>query len=126
MIELQTVPPPTADTEGVDVVAAAAVGVEDEEDADGGISEADDEDVDAWSPGLNGASPNGHDAWGRAGGAGGSNDPLPDRVQPEGPPAVVPPVAEGPHAYVGAALRLVVNSPPSRALTRLQAYMRQP
>ena len=61
-----------------------------------------------------------------AGGAGGSNDPLPDRVQPEGPPAVVPPVAEGPHAYVGAALRLVVNSPPSRALTRLQAYMRQP
>ena len=126
MIELQTVPPPTADTEGVDVVAAAAVGVEDEEDADGGISEADDEDVDAWSPGLNGASPNGHDAWGLAGGAGGSNDPLPDRVQPEGPPAVVPPVAEGPHAYVGAALRLVVNSPPSRALTRLQAYMRQP
>jgi hypothetical protein len=126
MIELQTVPPPTADTEGVDVVAAAAVGVEDEEDADGGISEADDEDVDAWSPGQNGASPNGHDAWGLAGGAGGSNDPLPDRVQPEGPPAVVPPVAEGPHAYVGAALRLVVNSPPSRALTRLQAYMRQP
>ena len=75
---------------------------------------------------TNGASPNGHDAWGLAGGAGGSNDPLPDRVQPEGPPAVVPPVAEGPHAYVGAALRLVVNSPPSRALTRLQAYMRQP
>ena len=32
---------------------------------------------------------------------------------------------EVPHAYVGAALRLMANSPPSRAITRLQAMLRQ-
>ena len=78
--------------------------------------------VDVWSPGMNVAMPNRHDA--HAGGAGGSNDPLPRaQVQPEAL-AVVPQVAE-PHAYVGAALRFVANSPPSRALTRLRASLLQ-
>ena len=125
MVALQAVPPP----EGAEADGAAveAVDVEDEEDADGGFfprtEEADgvdDEDVDAWSPGQNVARPN----WRPAVGAGGSNDPLPPRVQPGGPLAFVPQVAEGPHAYVGAALRMVANSPPSRAFTRLQALMR--
>jgi hypothetical protein len=65
------------------------------------------------------------DSRGRRGVAGGSNDPLPIQVQPGGPLAVVPQVAEGPHAYVGAALRMMATSPPSRAITRLQALMRQ-
>ena len=107
MVALQAVPPP----EGAEADGAAveAVDVEDEED------------VDAWSPGQNVARPN----WRPAVGAGGSNDPLPPRMQPGGPLACVPQVAEGPHAYVGAALRMVANSPPSRAFTRLQALMRQ-
>jgi hypothetical protein len=126
MVALQAVPPP----EGAEADGAAveAVDVEDEEDADGGFfprtEEADgfdDEDVDAWSPGQNVARP----AWRPTVGAGGSNDPLPPRVQPVGPLAVVPQVADGPHAYVGAALRMVANSPPSRAFTRLQALIRQ-
>ena len=87
----------------------------------GRADEADDGDVVTWSPGQNVARP----TWRPAVGAGGSNDPLPPRVQPEGPLAVVPQVAEGPHAYVGAALRMVANSPPSRAFTRLRASMRQ-
>jgi hypothetical protein len=126
MVALQAVPPP----EGAEADGAAveAVDVEEEEDADGGFfprtEEADgfdDEDVDAWSPGQNVARP----AWRPTVGAGGSNDPLPPRVQPVGPLAVVPQVADGPHAYVGAALRMVANSPPSRAFTRLQALIRQ-
>ena len=68
---------------------------------------------------MNVARPNGLHVQGPAAGAGGSNDPLPVQVQPGGPLAVVPQVAEGPHAYVGAALRLMANSPPSRAITRL-------
>jgi hypothetical protein len=84
-----------------------------------GAEDADDEGVAAWSPGMNVARPNGRHAQGPAAGAGGSNDPLPVQVQPGGPLAVVPQVAEGPHAYVGAALRLMANSPPSRAITRL-------
>ena len=122
MVGLQAVPPPV-DAEA-DAAAVATVVVEDEEDADGGFFPGaveaegdDDEDVDAWSPGQNVARP--------AVGAGGSNDPLPPRVQPGGPLAVVPQVADGPHAYVGAALRMVANSPPSRAFTRLQALIRQ-
>ena len=85
--------------------------------------EAHDEDVAVWSPGMNVAAraPSAQ----LTAGAGGSNDPLPVRVQPGGPLAVVPQVAEGPHAYVGAALRVMANSPPSRAITRLQALMRQ-
>jgi hypothetical protein len=89
------------------------------------VDGAGDEDVAAWSPGMNVARPNGRDAQRPAAGAGGSNDPLPVQVQPEGPLAVVPQVAEGPHAYVGAALRMMATSPPSRAFTRLQALMRQ-
>jgi len=79
--------------------------------------------VDHMCTGLNAAC----DVAGRgpASGAGGSNDPLPVQVQPGGPLAVVPQVAEVPHAYVGAALRMMANSPPSRAITRLQALMRQ-
>ena len=100
---------------------------------------AHDEDVAAWSPGMNVARLRptvdhirtglnaACDVQGRgpASGAGGSNDPLPVQVQPGGPLAVVPQVAEVPHAYVGAALRMMANSPPSRAITRLQALMRQ-
>ena len=89
------------------------------------VDGAGDEDVAAWSPGMNVARPNGRDAQRPAAGAGGSNDPLPVQVQPGGPLAVVPQVAEVPHAYVGAALRMMANSPPSRAITRLQALMRQ-
>ena len=43
---------------------------------------AGDEDVAAWSPGMNVARPNGRDAQRPAAGAGGSNDPLPVQVQP--------------------------------------------
>jgi hypothetical protein len=93
----------------------------DEPDEMGQADEADDEDVVAWSPGINVA----RQARRPAEGAGGSNDPLPVRMQPGGPLAVVPQVAEGPHAYVGAALCMMANSPPSRAITRLQALMRQ-
>ena len=130
MVGLQAVPPPYLHRVGADAdaVAAEAVDVEDEEDADEEFfprteeaDGADDEDVDAWSPGQNVARP----AWRPTLGAGGSNDPLPPRVQPVGPLAVVPQVADGPHAYVGAALRMVANSPPSRAFTRLQALIRQ-
>ena len=86
---------------------------------------ADDEDVAAFSPGGDVARPHGHlRALRPAGGAGGSNDPLPRApVQPEAL-AVVPQINE-PHAYVGAALRFVANSPPSRALTRLRASLLQ-
>jgi hypothetical protein len=85
----------------------------------------DDEDVAAWSPGMDVARPNRHGAQRPAGGAGGSNDPLPlAQVQPEAL-AVVPQADQGPHAYVGAALRFVANSPPSRALTRLRASLLQ-
>jgi len=90
-----------------------------------GAEDADDDGVAAWSPGMNVARPNGRHAQGPAAGAGGSNDPLPVQAQPGGPLAVVPQVAEGPHAYVGAALRFMANSPPSRAITRLQATLRQ-
>ena len=89
-----------------------------------GADEALHEVVDVWSPGMNVAMPNRHEAQRQAGGAGGSNDPLPRaQVQPEAL-AVVPQVTE-PHAYVGAALRFVANSPPSRALTRLRASLLQ-
>ena len=90
-----------------------------------GAEDADDDGVAAWSPGMNVARPNGRHAQGPAAGAGGSNDPLPVQAQPGRPLAVVPQVAEGPHAYVGAALRFMANSPPSRAITRLQATLRQ-
>jgi hypothetical protein len=90
-----------------------------------GADEADDEDVDVWSPGMNVARLDGREARRPAETAGGSNDPLPNRGQPGGPLAVVPQVAEGPHSYVGAALRLMATSPPSRAVTRLQALLRQ-
>jgi hypothetical protein len=90
-----------------------------------GAEDADDDGVAAWLPGMNVARPNGRPAQGPAAGAGGSNDPLPVQAQPGGPLAVVPQVAEGPHAYVGAALRFMANSPPSRAITRLQATLRQ-
>ena len=89
-----------------------------EPDEMGQADEADDDDVGAWSPVARRARR-------PAEGAGGSNDPLPARLQPGGPLAVVPQVAEGPHAYVGAALRMMANSPPSRAITRLQALLRQ-
>jgi hypothetical protein len=90
-----------------------------------GADDADDEDVAAFSPGGDVARPHGHlRALRPAGGAGGSNDPLPRApVQPEAL-AVVPQINE-PHAYVGAALRFVANSPPSRALTRLRASLLQ-
>jgi hypothetical protein len=90
-----------------------------------GADDADDEDVAAFSPGGDVARPHGHlRALRPVGGAGGSNDPLPlAQVQPEAL-AVVPQVTE-PHAYVGAALRFVANSPPSRALTRLRASLLQ-
>ena len=128
MAVLQAVPPP----EGAeaDVAAVEAVDVEDEEDADGGFfpraeeaDGADDEDVDAWSP-LSGTK---RCQAGLEAGCGrrGEQRPLAPRVQPGGPLAVVPQVADGPHAYVGAALRMVANSPPSRAFTRLQALIRQ-
>jgi hypothetical protein len=55
----------------------------------------------------------------------GSPPALPVIGQPGGPPAVAPPVAGEPHGYVGAALRLVANSPPSRAFTRLRASLLQ-
>jgi hypothetical protein len=90
-----------------------------------GADEADEEDVDVWSPGMNVARLDGREARRPAETAGGSNDPLPNRGQPGGPLAVVPQVAEGPHSYVGAALRLMATSPPSRAVTRLQALLRQ-
>ena len=93
-----------------------------ETEGDGAI----DEDVEAFSPGEVVARPHGHLlALRPADGAGGSNDPLPVQAQPGRPLAVVPQVAEGPHEYVGAALRMIANSPPSRAITRLQALLRQ-
>jgi hypothetical protein len=120
MVASQDDPPPPGATAGTAI--DAEIEAEDRqffEDAAKGAEadEAHDEDVDAWSPGMNVAR--------HANGAGGSNDPLPlARVQPVAP-AVVPQVAD-PHPYVGAALRFVANSPPSRALTRLRASLLQP
>ena len=133
MVAFHAVPPPAGDGATAETAIDAEADAEERqfyEHAADDAMEADevyDEDVDAWSPGMNVARPNGREAQGpAAGGAGGSNDPLPPaRVQPEAP-AVVPQVTDqGPHAYVGAALRLVANSPPSRALTRLRASMLQ-
>ena len=107
-----------AEAEGGATEGAPHYDLWDEPDEMGQADEADDDDVGAWSPVA-------RQARRPAEGAGGSNDPLPARLQPGGPLAVVPQVAEGPHAYVGAALRMMANSPPSRAITRLQALLRQ-
>ena len=107
-----------AEAEGGATEGAPHYDLWDEPDEMGQAVEADDDDVGAWSPVA-------RQARRPAEGAGGSNDPLPARLQPGGPLAVVPQVAEGPHAYVVAALRLMANSPPSRAITRLQALLRQ-
>ena len=107
-----------AEAEGGATEGAPHYDLWDEPDEIGQADEADDDDVGAWSPVA-------RQARRPAEGAGGSNDPLPARMQPGGPLAVVPQVAEGPHAYVGAALRMMANSPPSRAITRLQALLRQ-
>jgi len=110
MINLQTVPPPHTDEDDGEALDAA---VDDDFDGDGGDDafrlEAGEED--------------------EAGDMGDEHDvigsPSPVVLQPGGSPAVAPPVAEGPHDYVGAALRMVANSPPSRALTRLRATLLQ-
>jgi len=128
MVALQDGPPPAGET--ADSAIDAEVEAEDRLFYEGAAQEAMEADethdgvVDVWSPGMNVAMPNRHEAQRRAGGAGGSNNPLPRaQVQPEAL-AVVPQVNE-PHAYVGAALRFVANSPPSRALTRLRASLLQ-
>jgi len=128
MVALQDGPPLAGAT--ADSAIDAEVDAEDQHFYEGaaneamGAEEALHDVVDVWSPGMNVAMPHRHEAQRQAGGAGGSNDPLPRaQVQPEAL-AVVPQVAE-PHAYVGAALRFVANSPPSRALTRLRASLLQ-
>jgi hypothetical protein len=112
MINLQTVPPPH--TDGDDGEARGAAFNEDD-DGDGGDDafrlEAGEEDE-------AGDMDDERDVIG-------SPSAPPIVVQPGGSPAVVPPVAEGPHDYVGAALRMVANSPPSRAFTRLRATLLQ-
>ena len=112
MINLQAVPPP--DTDADDEGAPGEVAVGGDDDGEGALPhrlEAGEED-DA------GDMDDERDVIG-------SPSAPPVVVQPGGPPAVVPPVAEGPHDYVGAALRMVANSPPSRAFTRLRASMLQ-
>ena len=129
MVALQDGPPPAGAT--ADLAIDAEVEAEDRLFYEGAANEAMEADeaqvevVDVWSPGMNVARPYRHEAQRPAGGAGGSNDPLPlEQVQPEAL-AVVPQADQGPHAYVGAALRFVANSPPSRALTRLRASLLQ-
>jgi len=113
MINLQTVPPPHTDGDDGEAFGAAVDGedADGEEGDDGFRLEAGDEDE-------AGDMDDERDVIG---------SPLapPIVVQPGGSPAVAPPVAEGPHDYVGAALRMVANSPPSRAFTRLRATLLQ-
>jgi hypothetical protein len=113
MINLQAVPPPDTGADD-DEGAPSAVADDEEDDGDGALSprlEAGDEDE-------AGGTDDERDVIG-------SPPALPVIGQPGGPPAVAPPVAGEPHGYVGAALRLVANSPPSRAFTRLRASMLQ-
>jgi hypothetical protein len=113
MINLQAVPPPDTGADD-DEGAPSAVAGDEEDDGDGALSprlEAGDEDE-------AGGTDDERDVIG-------SPPALPVIGQPGGPPAVAPPVAGEPHGYVGAALRLVANSPPSRAFTRLRASMLQ-
>jgi hypothetical protein len=112
MINLQTVPPPHTDGDDGEARGAA---FDEDDDGDGGDDafrlEAGEEDE-------AGDMDDERDVIG-------SPSAPPIVVQPGGSPAVVPPVAEGPHDYVGAALRMVANSPPSRAFTRLRATLLQ-
>ena len=105
MINLQTVPPPATDGDDEDALQAA---VGEDDDGEGGDEADEDEAGDMDDRDVIGS-------------------PLapPIVVQPGGPPAVAPQVAGGALDYVGAALRRVANSPPSRAFTRLRASMLQ-
>ena len=112
MINLQAVPPPDTDGDDDDAPGEVAVGGEDDGDV------ASSHRLEAGEDDEAGDMDEERDVIG-------SPSAPPVVVQPRGPPAVVPPVAEEPHGYVGAALRMVANSPPSRALTRLRASMLQ-
>ena len=112
MINLQAVPPPDTDADDEDAPGEVAVGGDD--DGDGALPHQ----LEAGEENEAGDMDDERDVIG-------SPSAPPVVVQPGGPPAVAPPVAEGPHDYVGAALRMVANSPPSRAFTRLRASMLQ-